>query len=295
MEERKEEIKKEEEEKEGAGRDKPWAIFASARKTKYEDPDDSATSADVNSVSIGADVLLSPNRAAGGFLTFERNDAEKSNGSTEDIDEYGIAAFYIWFEDKFDATLAGRYGTLDIQNKRATTAGDFAEGSPDGSVWDLSTSFNYYFRVPDETPYPGVTGVARLKYADVTRDGYTETGSSRNLRFDSATFKSLQSSIGIQLFKAYSASFGVLVPTATVTWEHEYEDETTIRAVGEDGIESSVTPLGIDRNWGKADLGLQFIGRNGWSGLFNVDFDFSREDVDRLSYGIFIRKEIGPK
>lgn len=280
----------------GDGMSRRWSIFVNGRNDNKKDTNQDAKS-DLDGLIIGTDVLLNNNQAVGGFLDFSQTDSNTGRFFDENVDEYAVGGFFIWFRDKFDAQLSARIGSQDIENTRVTTAGGRASGSLDGSVWDVNASFNYYLWQPTESG-PGITLLSQLSYYETNRDAYTESGSSRNLRVNDLTIKSFIGEAGVELFKPISTSWGVFNPLASLKWRHEFEnDPIVLTAVSADGnpfVQPSRATSGpIDANWYQASVGFTFLGAHGWSGFLDVDFDIDRDNVDSTTYTLGIRKELG--
>jgi outer membrane autotransporter protein len=272
------------------------SIFANARSEDVEDTNQ-GVEADLEGLIVGADMLLNNNQAIGGFLDLSSTDSNTGAVFDEDVDELAVGAFFIWFEEAFDAQLSGRIGSQDISNRRVTTSGGVASGDLDGSVFDLNAAFNYYLRQPDQT-MPGITLVSSLSYYETDRDSYTETGSSRNLRVSDLTIESLIGDAGVEIYKPISTSWGVFSPLASFKWRHEFEDDpivlTAVSADGNPFVRPSAATSGpIDANWYEVSLGFTFVGAHGWSGFFDVDFDIDRDNVDSTTYTLGFRKELG--
>lgn len=68
-----------------------------------------------------------------------------------------------------------------------------------------------------------------LSYRNYEIDGYTEKDTLANggmeLRYDDQEVESLRSNLGLRVSRAFNQSYGVLMPTFSMDWYHEFEDD----------------------------------------------------------------------
>jgi outer membrane lipase/esterase len=68
-----------------------------------------------------------------------------------------------------------------------------------------------------------------LSYRNYEIDGYTEEDTLANggmeLRYDDQEVESLRSNLGLRVSRAFNQSYGVLMPTLSMDWYHEFEDD----------------------------------------------------------------------
>ena len=247
-------------------------------------------------MTVGTDLLLTGSNVVGGFLDFLSSDRNFMDGSDEEVDENGVSVFTILLREKFDLALAARFGSQDRTSTRVTSVNDIAIGEADADVFGISGGANFYLLSP-----PGGLGVTLTTFVDYVEfevDSFTETGQSPAtlLRYDAATTESLVTSLGIEVSKPVSASWGVIVPKASLEWSHQFEDDTPqARAVSlaDPSIVSFSQGAAPDQDWARAELGAIFVGERDWSGFFTVDWDIGRDDVDRTTFTLGLRKEFG--
>jgi outer membrane lipase/esterase len=119
--------------------------------------------------------------------------------------------------------------------------------------------------LPHQTP---ISPVARINYFHGQIDAYSEQGAfGLNLALDKQNFESLQTSTGGQISYPLSQSFGVIIPQASFSWNHEFlNDSRNITAkysADPNGVTFNATTNSPDRDF--------FILGTGVSGVFLED------------------------
>jgi len=95
-------------------------------------------------------------------------------------------------------------------------------GNTDGKQLGLSTTAAFDYRIGKLLISPYV----RLDYVNAEIKGYQETGGSGlALAIAKQKTKSFSSAIATRISQAFSQSWGVLVPSAHLEWEHEFKDD----------------------------------------------------------------------
>jgi outer membrane lipase/esterase len=209
--------------------------------------------ADLTTLSIGLDFLVTPELVAGVAANFSEYRARYTGGRHK-LEEasgtvymgYGHGPWY----------LGGMLlvGTLDYDNVSRSfdygPAQRSESGTANGTHWSLRAIGGYWMRSGDFNHGP----FASLVYQDVEVDNFSERGGTFTaLSYGEQTRKSLVGSLGWQV----QGQWGMVRPFARAVWEYEFEDDN--RSV-------SASPIGIggsyeiavgkpDSNWGLFTFG----------------------------------------
>lgn len=129
-----------------------------------------------------------------------------------------------------------------------------------------------------------------VEYVDISVDAYDEkliSSSTPGFTLGWAThinkqkYKSLIPQLGVQLSKAFSQSWGVIVPTAHVSWARELESDNSIVSgyfLGDTGqVNFNLLTDALDEDFFKAGVGLSAMFQNNKSAFVSVDGDFGRD------------------
>ena len=168
-----------------------------------------------------------------------------------------------------------------------------------------ASEINAGFELGYDMPMNALTVGPRfaLRYRKTDIDGYTERVKSNNpsgtdeplaLIVDEQTEKSLTSHLGVQLSKAISWDYGVLVPQLYLDYVHEFEDDQRdieFSFVGDDPsagntfIYNNDAP---DRNYGHVLVGLAGVFAGGLQSFISYErlLAYSDHDNDRFSVGV---------
>ena len=198
---------------------------------------------DSTSATLGLDYMLNSG-VIGISIGIDNYEAEfdvnpNVNGGSVDVDSTSGSLFGAFYRGKwyFDGILT--FGSLDSDTDRSafysstntcppatpcpgvdarllgSTNGDFFSGGVtvgyDTNLgnWDMTTSLSLAFR-------------------DVGIDGYTEVdpaGGGLTLSYADQKVESLKSIVSVSFARAFSKSFGVLIPQLRAEWHHEYRDD----------------------------------------------------------------------
>ncbi len=277
-----------------------WGAFANIKFTDAER--DTTTGqlgyeTDSREFTVGLDLRFSDTLVAGAMLNYADQDLDyhdnRGDLSTENWNALLYGSRY-WDNGYYlDATLA--YGSADYRLNRhiqytvsGKTVDQIASSNPDGEQFLVSLGGGYSF-------YSGAWNInpqVRLDYKESRIDGFSESmngasppGSGLALSFESATYDSLTSNIGVQISRAFSYSGGVLLPQASLLWVHEFRaDRQTINASYLHDINRlpvSVLTDKADSDYFDLMLGLSaqftegrsaYIAYNAYLGMDNVDY-----------------------
>lgn len=157
--------------------------------------------------------------------------ADGISGSVFGIYEYGdffIDAIATVGQLDYDAQRVMRYDSFNTNpNCQCSSQNRNLDSSTDADHYTISIDAGWQKYVNEWSIQPSV-GVS---YRSLEINGYTERDTSPNggmgLRFGDQDIDSVRSIVGLQVSRAINQSFGVLRPTLSVDWYHEFEDEQT--------------------------------------------------------------------
>lgn len=201
--------------------------------TTFEDGYDS----DIWRLVVGADEQITERITAGIALDYYRQDGNFTGGGKFENDSFGVLAFgsFLPFPSTFLQITAGyarkqyersRIATFTQFQSDGTTVDFFRQGREKGDYdadeAHVSALAGYDHPIGNVTISPRVG----LDWTHIDFDTYSETGDSGlELTFHNDKQTSLQSSVGLQTSVALSTGFGVVIPTASVDWNHEFEND----------------------------------------------------------------------
>jgi outer membrane autotransporter protein len=136
-----------------------------------------------------------------------------------------------------------------------------------------------------------VTPIVRFFYQHTGVDGFSENAPSVNLRYNSSSINTVQSSLGADVQYTMSTTFGLLYPMARAHWTHQYSPGNTSvpLAYVNDPTAALVSNLilpGVPTSRNYVDLGVGLGVQLTRSGSAFVSYD-SILGISRTSYNSF--------
>jgi len=258
---------------------------------------------DIGGLTAGVDYRFNDQWVGGLALGYSDNSAELSDDRGElDSRALSLTAYATWYNEQswyVDGTLlAGRSnndllrrirysiraldGSLTQIDQRATASTD---GSQIGATFALGKDWQ-------KGPW-SLSGYVRGAYTRVETDAYTERmlanlpGQGLALAVDSRSTRSTTSVLGGRATYILSRDWGILMPTASLEWEHEYQDDPgrlTARFLF-DPEGAALTQEGddIDTDYFNVGIGLSALFPGGRSGFLTYE---QLVGSDRLRQGI---------
>ncbi|WP_248768352.1 autotransporter domain-containing protein [Pseudomonas sp. MWU12-2345] len=181
---------------------------------------------------LGADAVLNDSWRAGGLFSYTKttvnNDGDNS-GSSADVKSYGLFGYASyqgqpWYLDLSLGAIQHQYDT-----QREISFSGFngaAKGQHDGMQYIASAQAGYPIDLGPALAHTILTPIAGLTYSTLRQDSYTESGGNgAALRIDSSSNQSLKSDLGAKLERSFATSYGSVIPSAQLTWRHEYHDK----------------------------------------------------------------------
>ncbi|NWB89416.1 autotransporter outer membrane beta-barrel domain-containing protein [Pseudomonas gingeri] len=180
---------------------------------------------------LGADAAFNDSWRAGGLFSYTKttvnNDGDNS-GSSADVKSYGLFGYASyqgqpWYLDLSLGAIQHQYDT-----QREISFSGFngaAKGQHDGMQYIASAQAGYPIDLGPTLAHTILTPIAGLTYSTLRQDSYTESGGNgAALHLDSSNTTSLKSDLGAKLERSFATSYGSVVPSAQLTWRHEYHD-----------------------------------------------------------------------
>ena len=174
---------------------------------------------------FGADTALGEHWRAGGAFSYTnaslRNTAD-TDGDSMRVNAYGLIGYATYSGAPWYVNLAAGAVQQDYDTSRALNFSGFS-----GQAKGEFTGKQYVARA--EAGYPlaagayTVTPLAGLTYSHVRQNGYTETGGSgAALSVGDTHLTSVTSDFGAKIERAFTTTYGTVVPYLQLTWRHEY-------------------------------------------------------------------------
>jgi outer membrane autotransporter protein len=234
---------------------------------------------DIAGLTFGADYRFNDRLVAGLALGYSDNDAELA-GSRGDVATKGwtLSGYATWYSTTawyVDGTLL--LGRLDYDLRRRlsysitgldggrTIVDQVASASTDGDLLGASISIG---RDWQKGPW-NVNGYFRGQYARVKTDAFVERmieglpGQGLALAVDSRSTESMTSAFGVRATYVLSRDWGILMPNASIEWEHEFEDDPG-RLTARLAFDPTATPIerfgdALDSDYFNLGIGLSAL------------------------------------
>ena len=259
---------------------------------------------DNTGVTAGLDYRFNDNFVGGAALTYGKTDANIASALGSANSRSGAVSLYAsWYQNKWyvDGHLSysrNRYDTtrnIVVASQSPTVAGfnTSAIGNTHGNqiAAVIGTGYDIERGSLLITPY-GRLGYLRLKI-----DAYTETEPNHGLALDvgSQSLKSAQSALGLKIAMTSSTASGVIVPFASVEWNHEFDNDTrslTAKYTNDPFNNFFAIPTDTpDRDYYTLSVGLSAQFRNGLSAFATLSTVEGLKDVKNRGIVVGLRKE----
>lgn len=184
----------------------------------------------IKALFVGLDYRFTQNIFAGVAVKSLTGDVDLiGNVGTVDVSDNSVSLYgnYNYSERLyFQSTLTVGKGSFDITRKidfsiNNTPFNETASSNPEGDGVGFSVSTGYDYSLPET----GISSVfdLTLNYAKTTIDGFIETGAKGfNLQVAEQTIESLSTKASLQINKAISTTYGVIIPEVSAAWTHQF-------------------------------------------------------------------------
>lgn len=289
---------------EGGGRLGVFVNGTTASANKDPTTNEEGFDSDAWSITAGIDYRFLDNLIAGLAIGYYSgsNDIDNSGGDL-DTSGYSASLYGTWYQgESFFVDGMLTYGTNSYDQTRninyqigTTAVNQTAAADYDGDQWSAALGTGYMMAKGAWSYGP----VARVEFVSANVDGYAEqmsdpnangggwAASVRDLHQDSLT-----SSLGFDVSRAVSTSWGVLVPQLHLDWTHEYRDNP-LQVAGSFVQDPTNGVFGItgdapDSDYfnGRLGVSVQFAGDNAAFLYYNKVFGYQNLDLDSFGLGV---------
>jgi outer membrane autotransporter protein len=184
-----------------------------------------------NGMLIGADGMFSDSWRAGGLFSYTKttvNNDGNNSGSSADVKSYGLFGYASytgnpWYLDLSLGAIQHQYDTQrDVSFPGVNST---AKGSHDGMQYTAAAQVGYPIDLGSALAHTVLTPIAGLSYSTLHQDSYSEHGGAGTaLHVSANNLNSLKSDLGTKLERSFATNYGSLVPSAQLTWRHEYRE-----------------------------------------------------------------------
>lgn len=274
-----------------------FIIGSIGKGEKDESKNESGFDFSTTGLTLGADYRLTDTLVLGAALGYANADVDiDNNGGEVDSDSYsfsGYATFFSSDRSYLDAIFS--YGSIDYNTLRNinyeinnNTIRRAAKSDTDGKQLSFSFGTGYEF-----TSQQGFTSeiFGRVNYVSSDVDAYQEKGAQGlNLAIEEQDFQSLVLVLGGQFSQVFNQRWGVLIPQARVSWEHETEEAYTINGrFVNDPFNTNFNFLSDapDKNYFRLAVGSSMLFANGLSTFIEYETILGRDNYSeyKLSLG----------
>ncbi len=240
--------------------------------------------ATIPSVTLGGGYLISDTLETGLAFNYSNSKADNNTGGGFNVDSYSPLLYinYLPFENAF-VNLALGYTRQNQTNNRNAVAGTSNKQNIFSGITTGNLNTNQYslnFLSGYDHPVENLTIGPRLgvNVRQWEMNSYQEsTNTGLEARFNSQYQTSIQSTLGLSASSAHSTTYGVLVPQLSMSWVHEYANNSrTINAHFVQATDSATSP-GFNfqtenpaRNWAVIDLGISLVIQKGVQAFANL-------------------------
>lgn len=191
---------------------------------------------DVVSLTLGMDYRFSPRLVAGAALGYSRNDTDlDDNGGYLDTTGYNLSLYGSWFDESglyLEGILTKGWSDYDqmrvIQYRlEGVSVDQQAKAGYDGDQWSAALGGGRVWSLEAWS----LTASARVEYIHARVDAFDERmsrpdaeGGGWAVHVAKQKADSLTSQLGLELSRALSVSWGVVMPTLSLEWLHEFKD-----------------------------------------------------------------------
>ncbi len=264
------------------------------------------------SLTAGVDYRFNDAFVAGAALGYNSsNSTLDQNFGNIDVDSYSLSGYFTWYHNNdfyvegslvldwlnYDLNRNIAYQIASLSGSGLTTVNNSTSASPDGHQTALSLSIGKDFSRGAWTISPYLRG----DFTHVSLSAFSETvddpnsaGSGLGTSVESRTINSELVVLGSRFSRTTSMDWGVLVPNATIEWNHQLRNDpqTLVTRFLADPTQTPIviTASAPDQDYFNLGIGLNAVLPKGRSGylLWEHLVGYSGAHENRFSLGIRI-------
>ena len=290
-----------------------WGFFASGNIGRGEADANRSTPAydyDIDGLTAGLDYRQRDDWIIGAALGYTRQDTSLSGNQGDvamsgwSLSSYSTYSFKeLWYVDGVVTLGRNQYKMnrrisyiLPAVGGGSTSINQVASGQPSGDLFSTALTFGGDFH----SHAWGISPYGQLLYSRTGFDSYEETlqagpGSGLGLAVDSRTVTALTSVLGSRFTYTHSTDWGVMVPTASLEWSHEFKDDTdsiSARFIHDPtGTPINLSGEPLDSDYLRLSVGLSLVLTHGRSGFFLYQRMLARDGQSQENLSLGIRVE----
>ncbi len=214
---------------------------------------------DTRGLTLGVDYRYTKQTVVGGALGYSSTGSDFAAGRG-DMDTRGFTASLYgsyYTPSSYFLDWIVNYGGNSYDTRRTIVysgVNTSASGDTDSSQWGATVNTGADFSRGNLLLSPYL----RLEYIDTRVDGYTEQGGAGwALAYQEQTVRSLTTALGGRVSWALSQPWGVLTPSVSADWEHQYKDGAralSVRFAADPSVPFTLQTDAPDRDY--ANLGI---------------------------------------
>lgn len=279
-----------------AGNDVParMSVYATVHS---EEADYNSTSREAgheyttNGITLGGDYRLNPNMFVGAAVGIVKQDLDYDDGAGElDSDINTFTGYFSYFHQQLSVDVQLTYGQSDYDITRSLDYfGSTANGDTEGEQYAISSQVEYAFNNGSWNISPFV----RLDYLTTEIDAYRESGGGGlALNVGKQKQDQINSNLGVDVDYTMGYSWGVLIPSATVTAISESSgnyDPVSFSFIDDaSNTTFELRPDSEDSLFYEAQVGVVAVLTGGIScfGSYTQSVDLADMDLYRINLGI---------
>jgi outer membrane autotransporter protein len=216
---------------------------------------------------LGADAALNDSWRAGGVFSYTKttvNNDGNNSGSSANVNSYGLFGYASytgspWYVDMSLGAIQHQYDTTrDVSFPGFSGT---AKGQHDGMQYIASVLAGYPIDLGPKMANTVLTPIAGLTYSTLRQDSYTEKdGGGAALHVSANNVGSLKSDLGAKLERTFGTPYGNVVPSAQLTYRHEYHDNAPQSVSNYAADTSGATSFASTGAKAIADTGVMALG-----------------------------------
>ena len=244
--------------------------------------------------TVGLDYRLTDQFIVGSAIGYLATNAElNADGGEVSAHALSLSAFATYYlRDEYYIDGIATYGSTWYQTERrigGAAATRIARGDPDGKQVALSVGGGRNFPLGAFTLGP----YGRVDYTHVEIDSFRERGAGEsNVHVKSQNTDSVITALGGQASYAISTAWGVLLPTVSAEWQHEFAaDSRRVGASTIGGTPIDVRTTNPDRDYFTLGAGLAATLRHGTHAFLHYHSIVGRDNFTYHGFSAGIRLE----